>query len=68
MKGYVAFVTGEPTPGRGGRAKRFFRIKADGRRALRRSQDAISKMMEGLETQWGNALEAEAVSLEEVEE
>src|SRR5216684_1099147 len=54
-KGYVASFAGEPTPERGGRAKRFFRIQAGGRDALRRSQQAISKMMEGLETQWGKA-------------
>ncbi|MGH9763977.1 MAG: PadR family transcriptional regulator [Blastocatellia bacterium] len=54
-KRYVASFSGEPTAERGGRAKRFFQIEGDGRRALRRSQEAIGKMMEGLETQWGKA-------------
>ena len=53
VKGYVGSVTGEPTPERGGRAKRFFRIEASGRLALRRAQDALGKMMEGLSTHWG---------------
>ena len=35
---------GAPTPERGGRAKRFFKITADGRRAVRRSQDALEAM------------------------
>ena len=35
---------GAPTPERGGRAKRFFKITADGRRAVRRSQDALTAM------------------------
>jgi PadR family transcriptional regulator, regulatory protein PadR len=49
-KGCVTSFTGEPTAARGGRAKRFFRIEADGERSLRRSQEAIGKMMEGLRT------------------
>jgi len=49
-KGFVASFTGEPTAARGGRAKRFFRIEADGERSLRRSQEAIGRMMEGLRT------------------
>jgi PadR family transcriptional regulator, regulatory protein PadR len=51
-KGYVSSFAGEPTPERGGRAKRFFRIESDGQRALRDSQDAIRKMMAGLKTNW----------------
>src|SRR5262245_14066342 len=34
-KGYVSSSIGEPTPERGGRAKRFFRVHAAGRGALR---------------------------------
>jgi PadR family transcriptional regulator len=47
-KGYVTSFTGEPTAARGGRAKRFFRIEADGERSLQRAQEAIDRMMEGL--------------------
>ena len=43
-KGMVTASMGAPTPERGGRAKRLFKITADGRRAVRRSQDAINAM------------------------
>jgi DNA-binding PadR family transcriptional regulator len=51
-KRYVSSPTGEPTAERGGRAKRFFRIEADGERALRASQEAIRKMASGLRKRW----------------
>jgi PadR family transcriptional regulator PadR len=54
-KGYVSSFTGEPTPERGGRAKRLFRVEADGERAMRISQEAIEKMMLGLKGHWGTA-------------
>lgn len=47
-KGYVSSTVGEPTAERGGRAKRIFRLEADGRRALRSSQTAIAQMTAGL--------------------
>ena len=37
-KGYVSSFMGEPTPERGDRAKRFFRIEAPGEEALAKSQ------------------------------
>jgi PadR family transcriptional regulator PadR len=52
-KGYVSSFTGEPTSERGGRAKRHFRIEADGQQALRASQQAIRKMILGLKNRWG---------------
>ncbi|MGH9630795.1 MAG: PadR family transcriptional regulator [Bryobacteraceae bacterium] len=52
-KGYVSSFTGDPTPERGGRAKRFFRLEPSGEEALRVSHDAIRKMMHGLKSQWG---------------
>jgi DNA-binding PadR family transcriptional regulator len=51
-KGYVSSTAGEPTPERGGRAKRFFRIESSGERALRESQEMIRRMMEGLKPRW----------------
>ena len=51
-KGYISSSEGDPTPERGGRAKRFFRIQADGERALRESQEAMRRMMTGLKTKW----------------
>jgi PadR family transcriptional regulator PadR len=47
-KGFVSAYTGEPTAERGGRAKRYFRIEADGRRALQRTQESVRKMSAGL--------------------
>lgn len=47
-KGYVKPSTGEPTAERGGRAKRYFHVTADGRSAVRRAQESIMKMNSGL--------------------
>lgn len=52
QKGYVGSSVGQPTAIRGGRAKRYFRIKAAGERALRRSLSALSKMVDGLQLGW----------------
>ena len=52
-KGYVSSSVGEPTAERGGRAKRLFQIEADGKLALRMSQEAIRKMTHGLGRRWG---------------
>jgi DNA-binding PadR family transcriptional regulator len=51
-KGYVSSFLGEPTAERGGRAKRLFRIQAEGNQALQTSQDAIRKMTLGLRKSW----------------
>src|SRR5688572_24053530 len=51
-KGLVRSSIGEPTPERGGRAKRCFTISAEGLRALRRSQQALGRMLEGLPRRW----------------
>jgi len=48
-KGYVKSHRGEPTPERGGRSKRFFRVTATGLAALNRAQAALQRMTEGLE-------------------
>jgi PadR family transcriptional regulator, regulatory protein PadR len=47
-KGYVSSSIGEPTPERGGRAKRLFRVQAAGRRALQVSEQTIRSMTAGL--------------------
>jgi DNA-binding PadR family transcriptional regulator len=52
-KGYVSSFTGEPTPQRGGRAKRLFRVEAAGKRALQISQQTIRSMTAGLKGHWG---------------
>ena len=52
-KGYVSSFTGEPTPERGGRAKRLFRVEAAGKRALQISNQTIRSMTAGLKGHWG---------------
>jgi DNA-binding PadR family transcriptional regulator len=54
-KGFVSSSVGEPTAERGGRAKRLFRIEADGEVALRASQETIRQMTVGLRGRWGTA-------------
>ncbi|MGH7047552.1 MAG: PadR family transcriptional regulator [Stellaceae bacterium] len=46
-KGYVSSRMGEPTPERGGRAKRFFRIEAPGIMTLNQSREMIARMAGG---------------------
>jgi PadR family transcriptional regulator, regulatory protein PadR len=51
-KGYVSSSTGEPTPERGGRAKRLFRVEVAGNRALQISDQTIRNMTAGLKGRW----------------
>jgi DNA-binding PadR family transcriptional regulator len=48
-KGYVTSHLGDPTPERGGRSKRFFRVTAKGTTAVNRTHDALRSMTEGLD-------------------
>jgi PadR family transcriptional regulator, regulatory protein PadR len=48
-KGYVQSRAGDPTPERGGRSKRFFRITALGVSAVNRTQRALRSLSQGLE-------------------
>ena len=47
-KGYVESWFGDPTPERGGKAKRFFRVTPAGIRALRQAEAAVARMREGV--------------------
>lgn len=47
-KGFIKSHSGEPTPERGGRAKRYFRVTIAGKGALRSTQEIIQKMSAGL--------------------
>jgi DNA-binding PadR family transcriptional regulator len=47
-KGFVKSSAGEPTAERGGRAKRYFRVTADGKAALRNTHEIIMKMSAGI--------------------
>ncbi len=48
QKGLVASRLGEPTPERGGRAKRYFRVTAAGLRRVRAAQKALVALWQGL--------------------
>lgn len=43
-KGYVNSMLADPTPERGGRAKRFFRVTASGERAIEASRTAFTRL------------------------
>ena len=47
-KGFVSSARGEPTPERGGRAKRYYKIEAPGEHALQKSRETMDRMWEGL--------------------
>jgi len=49
QKGFVHSWSGEPTPERGGRAKKFYRVTAQGKRALQETHRAIHRLSTGLE-------------------
>jgi PadR family transcriptional regulator, regulatory protein PadR len=48
-RGLVSSRYGEPTAERGGRSKRFYKLTADGRRALARALRTVRRMVQGLE-------------------
>ena len=48
-KGYVKSQSGDPTPERGGRSKRFFRVTAQGVSAFNRTHRALRSLTEGLD-------------------
>ena len=50
-KGLVASRLGDPTPERGGRRKRHYRVLAAGERALKGSLGALRRMTSGLESE-----------------
>jgi len=48
-KGLVSSREGEPTPQRGGRAKRHFRLEAEGVRALEHARTTMDRLWEGVD-------------------
>ncbi len=48
-KGFVSSRIGDPTPERGGRAKRYYRVTAAGVKAVKRAQQAYQSLLDGLE-------------------
>ena len=49
LKGFVKSWTGEPTAERGGKAKKFYRVTALGKRALNDTHRALQHLSRGLE-------------------
>lgn len=47
-KGFVSSELGEATPQRGGRAKRYFALTAEGQRQVRETQRALEALWRGL--------------------
>ena len=47
-KGLIASELGEPTPERGGKPKRFYRIEAPGERALREARAVADRLWAGV--------------------
>ena len=47
-KGFVSWSLGEPTPERGGRAKRYFRVTPKGIRALKMTRAALTGLWSGV--------------------
>jgi len=50
VKRYISSRVGDPTPERGGRAKRFFKVTAQGSAALERSRTILENMWAGLDS------------------
>jgi DNA-binding PadR family transcriptional regulator len=48
-KGWIDSSMGDPTPERGGKAKRFFRITGTGKEALRTARETMDRLWAGVE-------------------
>ena len=60
-KGFVTSRLGDPTPERGGRAKRYYKVSAAGLRTVKRAQHAYQSLLKGLELLGGTHVEVFAV-------
>lgn len=47
-KGFVSSTVGDPTPERGGKAKRYYQLERAGVMALHRARDMFARLWEGL--------------------
>jgi PadR family transcriptional regulator, regulatory protein PadR len=54
-KGFVKSWRGAPTPERGGRSKRLFRVTAKGMKAASRTHAAFESMIAGLNLAWSHS-------------
>src|ERR1700692_293832 len=48
QKGLISSELGEPTPERGGRAKKYFRVTTKGLREVRETQRVLKRLWQGL--------------------
>jgi len=48
QRGFVSSSVGDPTPERGGRAKKYFRITAKGMKVVRETQQTLTSLWKGL--------------------
>ena len=48
-KGFVSSWMGEPTHERGGKARRYVKLEAEGARALREARNTVEQMWRGLD-------------------
>ena len=55
-KGLVASWMSDPTPERGGRSKRYFKLEARGERALQEAARAAGRICDAAEQFWGSEL------------
>ena len=53
-KGFITSWLSDPTPERGGRAKRCYRLQALGERVLRESAESVHRVHEALSEAWGD--------------
>jgi PadR family transcriptional regulator PadR len=54
-KGLISSTLGDPTPERGGRAKKYFRVTATGLREAREAQRSLVKLWQGVPALKGGA-------------
>jgi PadR family transcriptional regulator len=52
-KGFIASWLSDPTPERGGRAKRYYRLEAVGQRALEESAATAKRIWDAIAEVWG---------------
>lgn len=52
-KGYLSSRMGDPTPERGGRARRYYKVTTLGVSALKDAKDAMTRLWRGLESVLG---------------
>lgn len=52
-KGLIRSWLSDPTPERGGRSRRYYRLEQDGEQALRESLAAARRLSEAVEQIWG---------------